>query len=344
MDQEYLKKVTVAIILLVLIVLAYFLIKPILLSIIMGFILGMIFYPAYKLLYKYTKSKNFSAIIICILLLVLIILPLWFLTPVIVKQSIRLFQASQQIDFVTPLKSVFPSIFTSESFSNEIGSIVYSFVTRLTNSIMNSLSKLILNFATIFLQLLIVFFTLFFVLRDKKELIAYIESLSPFPKDVEKKLFKSSQSVTMSVLYGQVVIGILQGVVVGIGFFIFKVPNALLLTLFAALAGIFPIIGTTIVWLPVIIYLFIAGNTLPAFGVLFFGLASSIVENFLKPIFISKRTNMATPVILIGMIGGIFLFGLLGVVLGPLILAYLIIVLEIYRNKRVPGILIKKEE
>lgn len=344
MDDNYSKKIVATIILAVLIVLSFLLLKPILLSIIFGIILAFVFSPVYDWFYKRLKSKNLSAFLICILLLVLIILPIWFLTPVIVNQSIKIYLASQQMDFVTPIKSIFPDLFTSEAFSAEIGSVIHSFVTRVTNAMMNSFSKLILNFPTIFLQLLVVFFVLFFVLKDKKELVAYIQSLLPFSKEVEKRLFKSSKDITISVLYGQVVIGMLQGLVAGLGFFIFKVPNALLLTILASLAGIFPIIGTAIIWVPVLIYLLIAGNTFAALGVLFFGLISTTIENFLKPVFVSKRTNMNTSLILIGMIGGLFLFGILGIILGPLILAYLLIVLELYRDKRTPGIFIQQPE
>ena len=210
----------------------------------MGLILAFIFSPIYDWIYKHLKSKNLSAFIICLLLVVVIILPIWFLTPVIIDQSIKVYTSSQQIDFITPLKNFFPELFVSEQFSAEIGSTIYSFVTKATNSLMNAAANLILNFAKIFLQLLVVFFTLFFVLKDKEQLVKYIQSLLPFSKEIEKKLFKSSKDITVSVLYGQVVIGILQGIIAGLGFFIFKIPNALLLTFFAALAGIFPIIGT----------------------------------------------------------------------------------------------------
>ncbi len=310
-------------------------------AIIIGILLAFIFMPIYQWLYKMLRSKDISATIVCLILLVLIVLPIWYLAPIMIQQSIKFYLASQQIDFVTPFQKIFPSLFQSEAFSNEIGSAIRTFVTRTTNSMTNSLSNLILNFPTLFLQLLVTFFTFYFVLRDKKEMIAYIQSLIPFSKEVEKKLFKSSKDITLSVLYGQIIIGIVQGIVAGIGFYLFKVPNALLLTALAALAGIFPIIGTTIIWIPVTIYLLIGGNTFGAFGVAIFGVISSIIENFIKPVFVSRRTQMNSSVILIGMIGGLFLFGIMGIILGPLILAYLLIVLEIYRDKKVPGAFIE---
>lgn len=344
MENDYTKRIIAAIVLVVLIVLSFFLLKPIIMSIILGMILAFIFTPVYDFFFKYIKRKNITTLLMCLLLIVLLVVPIWYISPMAINESIKLYINSQTIDFVSPLKAIFPSIFQSEQFSNEIGSAIHTFVTKITNSLMNSLSNIILNFPTLFLHLLVVFFTFFFVLRDKGEIIAYIQSLIPFSKDVEKRLFKSSKDLTISILFGQVVIGIVQGITVGIGFFVFKVPSALLLTLFAALAGMFPIVGTTIVWVPVAIYLLIAGNTVGALGVVMFGLIASVIEALFKPIFISRRAKMNSSLILFGMVGGILLFGLLGIILGPLILAYLFIVIEAYRDKKLPEAVIKSPE
>jgi len=341
MEQDYSKKVVVALILAALFILSFFLLRPIILSILFGIILAFIFVPIYNFVFKYIKSKNFVAILMCLILILLIVIPAWYVAPIAIDQSIKFYMNSQNTDFVTPLKTIFPSLFQSEAFANEIGSTIHSFVTKTTNSLMNSFSNVILNFPTIFLQLLIVIFTFFFVLRDKEDLIIYIKSILPFSKEVEKRLFKSSKDLTVSILYGQIVLGAAQGIVVGIGFIIFGVPNALLITFLAILAGIFPIVGATIVWIPVVIYLLIAGNNVSAFGIIIFGIISSLVENLFKPIFISRRTNMKSSLILFGMVGGIFLFGLPGMVIGPLILAYLLIILEAYRKKELPNSIIQ---
>lgn len=339
MDNDFFRKIVTIVILSVLIILTFFVLKPILLSIIVGVILAVIFATPYDFLAKKTKLKNLSAFLICLFLILMIILPVWFLTPIFIKQSFEVFINSQQLDFVTPLKNFFPSLFASEQFSAEIASIMQSFVVNAVNSLVNSFSNLILNFPSLFLQLLIVFATFFFVLRDKEELVSYIRSLMPFTKDVEDKLFKSSRDLTLSVVYGQIVTGTIQGLVAGAGFFIFGVPNALLLSLLAIFAGIMPIIGTTIVWLPVVVYLLIAGNNVPALGVGFFGLIATGIDNFIRPALVSKKTRIHPLLVLIGMIGGLFLFGVLGFILGPLIIAYVLIVVEIYRGKEIKGFL-----
>ena len=335
MDEKYIKKVTSLLILIILVVLSFLLLRPILLSIIVGIILAFIFSPIYNRLYKLTKIKNLSAGILVVVLLILIVLPIWFLTPILVDQSIKIYTSAQQADFVTPLKTIFPNLFASEEFSAEVGSIVHSFVTRTANYFVNAISGIILNFPVLFLKMLVVFFTFFFVLRDKEKLIQDLKSILPFSRDIKKKLFDSSKEITKAIIYGQVIIGSIQGVVLGIGLFIFRVPNALILTSVSILAGIFPIIGTGIVWIPLTIYLVIAGNNLAAIGVLIFGLISSSLDNFIRPIIVSKRTELNSSIILIGMIGGLFLFGVLVVILGPLILAYLLILLELYRSKKV---------
>lgn len=344
MEEAYFKKIVTTVLLVALIVLSFLLVKPIILSIILGLLLAFIFSPVQDKLVKIVKSKNISVSLICLVLIVLLIVPFWFLIPVLIDQSINTYLAAQQMDFVTPMKKFFPSLFASQDFSNEVGSIIHSFVTKSANSLMNSFSDLILNFPTLFLQVSVILFTFFFVLRDKEHLLAYIKSLLPFSPEIEKKLFENTKGITSSVIYGQVIVGILQGVITGVGFFIFGVPNALMLSLFAILMGILPILGTAVIWIPVAVYLLIGGNSVAAFGVIIFGAIASTIDNFLKPIIVSKRTSITTPIILIGMIGGIFLFGILGVILGPLILAYLLIVLEIYRNKKIPGLIINENK
>lgn len=159
MDNEYFKKIMTAVILIILIVLSFFLLRPIITAILFGIILAFIFTPVYDFLFKYIKRKNITAFLMCILLISLIVVPLWYVFPVAIDQSIKFYRDSQSIDFVTPLKTIFPSIFKSEQFANEIGSAIHSFVTKTTNSLMNSLSNVILDFPTLFLKLLVVFFS-----------------------------------------------------------------------------------------------------------------------------------------------------------------------------------------
>ncbi len=328
-----------SLILLVLIFLTFLLIKPILISIIIGFLLAFIFSPVYNFNKKYIKNRDLNATIITIVLILVIVIPLWFVTPLVLNQSLKLYSVSQNIDLVTPLRGLFPSLFTSDGFSSEIGSVLESFVSNATSSIANSISQFVLSLPILLLNLLVILFVFYFALRDRDKLVEYIKSVLPFPKSTEDKLFNATRDITKAVLYGQVVIGLLQGIIIGVGFFIFGVPNAIIFTLLAVVAGIFPIIGTMIIWGPIAVYLFLIGSTVPAIGVIIFGIISSNVDNFLRPLFVSRRTNVHSSIVLVGMIGGLFLFGIVGIVIGPLIMSYLLIVLELFKNKKDSSIL-----
>jgi predicted PurR-regulated permease PerM len=191
------------------------------------------------------------------------------------------------------------------------------------------------------MQIFVVFFTFFFALRDKEKITGYIKSLLPFSKEVEKRLFDSTKDITSSVLYGQLVIGLIQGIILGIGLFVFKIPNPFLLTVVAILAGILPIVGPSLVGVPVAVFLLIGGNNFAALGILIFTLLSSLSDHFLRPYMVSRKVKLHTALVLTGMIGGFFMFGILGFILGPLIIAYLIIVIEVYRNKPISSVLIQ---
>ena len=114
MDENLFRKITTIVILAVLILLTFFLLRPILMAVIFAIILAFIFTPVYNWLNKKIKHENLSGIIICILLVILIAIPVWFFTPIMLDQSLKIYYATQETDFVTPLKSVFPSAFASE--------------------------------------------------------------------------------------------------------------------------------------------------------------------------------------------------------------------------------------
>ena len=287
---------------------------------------------------KKINSPNISSLLICTFLILLIAIPIWFLTPILLNQTFNLYVASQNLDIATPLNKIFPSIFGSNQFSSELVSLIRSLITNSANSLVNWASDLLTNFLTLSLQFLIVLFTLFYFLRDREKFTDYIKGLLPFSKEIERKFFTQTNEITTAILYGQVVIGLIQGLIVGLGFFIFGVPNALVLTIFACIAGVLPILGTTIIWLPVAIYFVIQGSIFGGLGVTFFGLFSNIFETFARPMWVSKKTSIHPAVVLIGMIGGIFIFGFLGFILGPLILAYLFIILDLYRSKNKEGV------
>lgn len=331
MESAYFRKSLIVLVIGVLLVLAFLILKPILMSIIFGFIMAFILSPIYNFFLKITKKPNLSATIVILLLVIVILLPIWFIVPLVINQVVKLYLVSQQVDYSAAIGNLFPSLIES-GFAASFGNTIQNFVIKAGSSVLEQISQLILNLPLILLQLIVILFTLYFALRDKKLLLDYVKSLSPFSREIENKLFKSSKDITASVLYGQVVVGIIQGVIIGIAFFLFGIPSASLLTFLAIIFGILPIIGPMFIWVPVFVYLLIIGDVVSAVGILIFGIISSNIDNVLRTIFVSRFTKLHSSIVLIGMIGGLFVFGILGLILGPLVLAYLIILIDVYRS------------
>ena len=158
MDEN---NIIVAAILISLAVLSFFILKPIFMSVVFGFVLVFIFAPIYNLIHKKIKSKNLSSAIVTIILLVIIIVPLIFLIPFLLNETIKIYTFAQNLDFVTPIEKLLPLITQSESLAAEFGSVLHSFTTNISTGIFNSVSNFLMNLPVISLQLTVVFFTFF---------------------------------------------------------------------------------------------------------------------------------------------------------------------------------------
>jgi len=334
-NEKNTKKFAAIIFVLILIVLAFLILKPILISIILGLMLAYIFYPVYVRINKIIKEKNISALIICIILLAIIFLALWYLVPILIKQTFEFYAYTQKVDLLSPFRKIFPTIFSTPEFSSQATISVNNSIAQLSKFILEGLINLVLSLPKLLLYILIIFFTLFFSLKEKENILKAIKGISPLTPSAESEFFRQSKDITNSIIYGHIVIGLIQGVLTGIGLFVFKIPNAALLTLLSIFLGILPMVGPSIVWIPASIYLLFIGRIGAGIGFLVYGLVIlSWIDILLKPYIVSKRAKLHSFIALIGMIGGMFVFGVAGLLIGPLVLAYLIIIINFYKHKQ----------
>jgi len=333
LDSKSVNRVSAIILILTLIALAFFLLQPILLSIVTGLILAYVVNPLYLKINSIIKRPTLSAFIVSIVLVVAIFIPLWFLIPLIIRQVFEMFAFLKIVDVNFYIDSLFSSV--PKEFGIQISGVITNFLNEISVGILNWLSEFLLNLPDLLLQGAVLIFVFFFALRDQDKLKSYVSELSPLNKVQERLLIKEFKGITSSIVYGYLIIGIIQGIATGIGLFVFGVPNALLLTVIAVLASMFPLFGPWVVWLPVAFFLFSEGGTFAAIAFTIYGaLVVSSLDNILRPYIVSKNSSISPVIALIGMIGGLLVFGLIGLILGPLILAYLVIFLTAYKNKR----------
>ena len=318
-----------------------FTIKAVILSVITGMILAYIFMPLYKFSLKRLKSKNLTASLMLLIALIILIIPVWFVSPLIISQVFEIFKFTQSADiestFATIISTIFPT--ADGQFVTQMTVTIGSITSKAASITLNSLVELFLNIPTILLYMFIIFFVFFYTLRDSEILKTFVKEISPFNKSKEELLTKQFKEITYSIVYGQIIVGFVQGLLAGAGMLLFGIPNALVLSIVAIILGILPILGPALVWIPLTVYLFATGNTGVALGYLLYNIVIvSTVDHFLRVYLVSKMTQLSPVLVLVGMIGGLFLFGALGLLLGPLILAYILTFLALYKNRKLDSI------
>jgi predicted PurR-regulated permease PerM len=333
LTETDIKKLSLIFFIVLLAVLVFLVVRPVLMTVLGGLILAYIFLPVHRWITKQVKNKTLSAAIVSALVLIIIIAPLWFLASTMIKQVFNLYQFSQNWDVYGLVNTIVPQS-AGEEIISQISLGLTNAISTSTSAILNWIVDFLLNFPIILLHLLLVAFVFFFALKEEEELRKFASGISPLKKTEEEKLVKQFKDMTKAIIYGQIILGLIQGIFAGIGFLVFGIPNALVLTVIATILSIIPVIGPSLVYFPVTIYLLIIGQPFLAIGYLLYNLLIvSTIDNFLRAHLVSRKTKVSSVIVLIGMIGGIFIFGVLGLILGPLILAYFITFLKAYRDK-----------
>lgn len=316
----------------ILFIIALFIIKDILLSIVGGLLLAYIFYPLYKKLYKKIKRKNISATILIFIIIIGIAVPLWFLIPIMIRQSFEAYQYFQNINVNQILQNILPSISQESAISFEIQ--FNKIISAVITAFMNWLQDILRALPNFLLQLTVFLFVFYFAIRDGEEFKKYFSKLSPLSKQTEKKFAKEFRGITDSVVYGSILVGIVQGAVLGIGLLVLGVENILLICIGAVVLSIIPVVGAWLIWIPVSIIMIVEGNVFGGVALFLWGLLIvSTIDNVIRPIILSKKSaTLSTPIGLIGVVGGLYTLGIPGLIIGPLAIAYSLIIIELYKE------------
>jgi predicted PurR-regulated permease PerM len=185
--------------------------------------------------------------------------------------------------------------------------------------------------AGLLLDLLVMLYAMFFFFRDGARIIEKIFYYTPLTHEDEELLLERFTSVTRATIKGTIVIGIIQGALAGIGFWLAGIEGAAFWGTLMAVLSVVPGIGAALIWVPAVIYLFITGQTMPAVLLLVWCAAVvGTIDNILRPILVGKDAKMPDLLILIGTLGGLFLFGAIGFIVGPIVCGLFLSVWEIY--------------
>ncbi len=324
------------ILLIIAFVLVFLIFSPFITPLILAVTFAVIFDPIHRWVLKVVGDKKLLAALLTTLIALLIILiPLFFVT-------LQIFQETRQVyNYVSS-----PNIQNSAleeillSVQTYINHFVPGFVLSLGTYLRNFLNLILNNIDLIFSELIRVFFQLFlavlaffYLVKDGEKLKQAVVSLSPLKESDTTVILDKLRFTINSVIRGSMVVAIMQGIIAGSGFAIFKVPNPVFWGSLGVFASFIPSIGTSILYLPAIIYLFAAGKTIFGIGLLIWWLlVISLVDNVLSPFIIHRSAKIHPFLILLAVVGGIGYFGPVGFLIGPIILSFLFSLLDIYRG------------
>lgn len=329
------------------IILAVLIFLPFLAPLVLAMALAVIFTPLHrKILATFFGNKEKSslgALVTLIIIAVIVFVPL-FLIALKSYSEIKdmygvLVDETQRSQVVEALNNA------SQSLSQALFGIYepYSFdslnVVELLRTMahwaFSNLNDIFAKVSKVVLEFFVMCLALFYFLRDGRELKRRLVVLSPLRDLDDEHILSKLLLAVRSIFAGSIAIGIIQGILTGIGFAVFHVPNPVLWGIFAALAALIPGIGTALVLIPGIAYLFFFGSTGQALGLLIWGFfAVGLIDNFLGPILINRGVKIHPFLILLSILGGLSFFGPIGFVLGPLIIALLFALLELYKSPK----------
>jgi predicted PurR-regulated permease PerM len=301
-----------------LIILSYLIIKPFIIPIISAFILAYLVRPLDKKLSS-RMPKQISAIISIFLVLLIILLPLSAILGGITNQA---YQFTNENSLSEVLQSISEQPFLNylnlnlENLSSQVPSFVASIITSAISQLPN-----------ILLTILIIFFGMYYILVSWENLSKSLSRYIPFRN--KKQVSKEIAKTTNQLIYGTLLIAIIEFIISVPGFYLIGVKPFLLVSALIFFLAFIPGLGPLIVWVPMAIYYLVQGQYITLLGVIALGIIlSTLIDTFLRSKILGEKTKLNPFIMLVGILGGIALFGVFGFIIGPLILIYTIKFLE----------------
>ncbi|MBU1003607.1 MAG: AI-2E family transporter [Proteobacteria bacterium] len=337
-------KWTLAVLILFALYLAYRVFSPFLTPIVLASVLAAIFYPLFTRISRTMGGRDtFAAVVVLLIVFFCLFLPTFFFLTGLVTQA-----ATSISEITTWLRSPgFEELLTKARVEMVLSwlqqklpfidfagidfqSGLIQFSRNVGQTMIGMGTSILGNAFTVLLQFVIMLFVLFFLLKEGRRMIEYVKYLSPLHEDQEDTIINNLRNVSRSVLVGGLLVALLQGVAGGVGLSFVGIPSLFWGTMMG-FTSLVPVLGTGIVWVPATVYLFIVGQWQSAvFLLVWCGLGVTSIDTFLRPYFMKEASGMPLLYIFLSVIGGLQAFGPAGLLYGPLILSFTMVMLRIY--------------
>jgi predicted PurR-regulated permease PerM len=313
-------------------VLLFFVLYPFIWVLALAGVLALIVKPLYYKLLRFLRFESLTSFIVIVILIVFIMLPLSFLGWQIFQeaQSMYFQVSSEKMPYLNEIAAAIEGPIRNYIPGFSINLPLY--ISNLFNWLVGNIGPIVSGTAQTLMNFLLVVISLFFFLKDGKKIRKMAVESSPLDDKYDNLIIEKLEATVNSVVRGTLLIAAVQGLIAGIGFWIFGSPNPALWGTIAAITSLIPGFGTGIVIVPVIIYLLVSGNILMAIGLsIWSALFVGSVDNLLRP-FLYKKGVVTHPLfILFAVLGGLSFFGPIGLIFGPIVLSLFLTLLDIYK-------------
>lgn len=306
------------------------LVAPYLGGLLLALVLHVLVEPVYLRLRRSLSSGAASAVVI-IGIIVLLLAPTAWLLTLVVSQVPGAVRSVQDTGLLSTLETLRVGQIDIGARVGEIGGAAAGWVAARATALLGGAASTLLDF-------IIALFAVYYLLHSGGSVWRHVRPYIPFSEQHADELLDQFRSATRSTLLGSVLIAVMQGALVGFAFWFGGLPSAPFWGVVATVASVIPLVGSTLVWMPGVVVLGLSGRYGAAIAVLAFcGIVVSSVDNFVRPI-VSQRISAVHPMVtLIGALAGMRVFGLLGLLLGPLLISYFFVLLRMYREEYSPA-------
>jgi predicted PurR-regulated permease PerM len=306
-----------------------------------------------RFIWKKKRASRFAhsilAAVFAILTTLVILVPLTFIVTQLVQQIVQLTKMANQAFEDKPrlFQNLLISFcdFVSRTTSGQVNitpqMIHGALITALNNgmhSIVAFSSGLVVHIGSFVISLALVIFCLFFFYLDGRSLVHMIKSLIPIRKDYVSAIFNKFRVTARNLILGYILVALVQAILAYIVFSIFRITGAMVFAVLTFFAVMVPMLGGALVWLPLGIAEILSHGLLH--GILFMVVAGgciSLLDNFLRPMFLTGRINLHPLIIFFAIMGGLRAFGFNGLLLGPIIVILFLTVLDMFMNEHDAG-------
>jgi len=324
----------------------YQLIAPFAAPLIWAAVFVILFHPLYDRLRRKVRSDTLASILMCLLIIIVIIGPITYLFASLVNEAAdavaKVNQMYKSGELDSYLKFDFPwfqAVKERLAKYYDISQInpdqmIKEAIDRVSSVIFSQTSNIITNGTRVVFYFGLMIFTMYYFFKDGQRVVHHIKRLMPLAMDQVDKIFSLLRDVIQATMYGGIVVALVQGIMGGILFAAVGIPSSVFWGALMAFLSVIPVVGAFLVYIPAGIILLLGGSYWEGFVVIAIGtLVISQVDNVLRPYLISGRTEMHPLMLFFTILGGIAMFGLLGVVVGPLIAAIFLTLLKIFEFK-----------